>query len=74
MKITQLKGRQKRESQQIVKLSVLMEKMKIETEEQPVSNLRHSLQYVSRSTHCMTVDKLPKLCFAAEFKKVDAQQ
>jgi len=74
MKITQFKGRQKRESQKIVKLSVLMEKMKIESEEQPVSNLRHSLQYVSRSVHCMAVDKLPKLCFAAEFKKVDAHQ
>jgi len=74
MIITQLKGRLKRESQQIVKLSVLMEKMKIESEEQLVSNLRHSLQYVSRSVHCMAVDKLPKLCFAAEFKKVDAQQ
>ena len=56
MKITQLKGPLKRESQQIVKLSVLMEKMKTESEGQPVTILRHSLQYVSRSVHCMSMN------------------
>lgn len=74
MKATQFKGLLKRETQRNVKLSALMENIKAGTEEQLVINLRHSLQYVNRTVHCTAVDKLPKLCFAAEFKKVDARQ
>ncbi|WP_321436189.1 BT4734/BF3469 family protein [uncultured Bacteroides sp.] len=74
MKVTQFKGLLRRETQRNVKLSALMENIKAGTEEQLVINLRHSLQYVNRTVHCTAVDKLPKLCFAAEFKKADARQ
>ena len=74
MKATQFKGLFRRETQRNVKLSALMGNIKTGTEEQLVINLRHSLQYVNRTVHCTAVDKLPKLCFAAEFKKADARQ
>lgn len=74
MKATQFKGLLRRETQRNVKLSALMENIKTGTEEQLVINLRHSLQYVNRTVHCTAVDKLPKLCFAAEFKKADPRQ
>jgi len=42
MKVTQFKGLLRRKTQQNVKLSVLIEKMKMGEEEGLVSNLRHS--------------------------------
>jgi hypothetical protein len=44
MNITQIKSCGEKKTQRMVKLAALLDSMKNETNEQPVLNLRHSLQ------------------------------
>jgi len=74
MEITQFKSNGKGKTQKSVELVTLLESMKKETDGLWVTTFRHSLQYVDKKTRSLYVGKIPKLSFAAEFKKTDAGQ
>ncbi len=74
MKITLLRAHGEKKIQRMVELAIMLESMKKETREQPVSNMRYSLQFTDAGTRNKDVGRVPQLIFAASFNKVDGTQ
>lgn len=73
MNVTLLKTNSNGESCRVVELSTLLDKIKVETKEELISNLRYCLQYKSESAVTEFAKKIPKICFATSYKKVEGE-
>lgn len=73
MNVTLIKCNGNKENVRIIELSSLLEKMKVETKEELITNLRYYLQFKSSSAIANHQTKIPKICFASSFKKVEGQ-
>lgn len=74
MKVTEIKESENRKTQQIVELGTLLENMKTEGDGKLVSTMRYYLQFTDENARNLQTRKVPKVIFAASFKKVDGIQ
>lgn len=73
MNVTLTRSNSNGGSCRIVELSTLLEKMKVETREELISNLRYYLQFKSHYAINEHIQKIPKVCFDTSYKKVEGE-
>lgn len=71
MKITQTRESDDKETLSVIDIDLLIEKMKTETKQRPVSALRQALHYVLPDEPCSLTNKLTKVIPAAAFGRVN---
>lgn len=71
MKITQTRESDDKETLNVIDIDLLIEKMKTETKQRPVSTLRQALHYVLPDETCSLANKLTKVIPAAAFGRVN---
>lgn len=71
MKITQTRESDDKETLSVIDIDLLIEKMKTETKQRPVSALRQALHYVLPDEPCSLANKLTKVIPAAAFGRVN---
>lgn len=71
MKITQIRESEGAEALSTLDFNVWLEKIKTEIKTQPVTGLRHALNYVLPGESCSLANKLPQIIPAAVFGRVN---
>lgn len=71
MKITQTRENGNTESLSVMEVDKLIEKIKVETKAQPISEFRDALRYMLPGHSCQLTEKLPKIIPAATFGRID---
>jgi len=74
MKVTLLKNTGEIRTRRVLELSLLMESMKTETKQKPVTNLRECLPFYRPGQPCLAADLLPRMLFAVAIRQKQHMQ